>query len=240
MHRLSTAHCASISRDSTLQKEVTAAHLVLELWPEHHPPDKSRPREKPSLWLSIHKPGCKEQSVCLVTSSGISQAGHLRSSETEFSVTLNHSFSVFNAVLHWSNALEMSEHCSIVPLFPSRQHWKTKKSKLSIDSSPPPLPSFSVPLVFSLSSPSTPNLSHAPQSLLLWCPLRLVFPCILSLSSLLLIHLQQNFSSLRSISSALWMIPNDSWKADPCVGNHFISEFVCEEPERNIFLRLWC
>ena len=71
--------------------------------------------------------------------------------------------------------------------------------------------------VSSLSSPRGPNLSHAAQSLLLWYPLRLVFPFFLSLTSLLLINFYWNLSRLCSITSAPWLLSNHSWNTDHCL-----------------------
>lgn len=55
-------------------------------------------------------------------------------------------FIIFSAALHWSNALEMSKHCSIVPLFPSRQYPKIKMSRPRTDCSSLPSPALCVPL----------------------------------------------------------------------------------------------
>lgn len=90
------------SLEATLQKEVTAAHLALELQPERHPPDTASPREKPRLCLCL-LPTPRRYCVvtaCVVTSPGICRAGHVRFSETEFRVTHSLSFIVFSASLH--------------------------------------------------------------------------------------------------------------------------------------------
>lgn len=119
---LSTALCASISRDPTLQKKVTATHLALELWPRTPlSPDKISPREEPSLCLQV------PQTWLLKKKKALSSYPLRHLSGWAFEVYQNkrvrchprsHLFSIFNTVLHWSSALKISKHCSIVLYFP--------------------------------------------------------------------------------------------------------------------------
>lgn len=212
--------------DTLCRKASHSSLPPLELWPEHHPCRQNQPQGGTQP--------LSPRSVNLAVKNSLSGyfLRHLSgwASQVFWNKELSVLFSIVSSVLRWANALEMHKHCSLVPVLLSRQHLKIEKSKLSLDSSSPPSPSLSVPLVFSLSSPGAPDLPHTPQGLV--CDARSArpplntlpdFPAFNPSPSKLTRPVFHSFCTLTDLN----LLP----ESRPCLGNHFVSELGCEEPE---------